>query len=51
MSDLENNKRIVVDYYQTAFDGNGTQRKPSPGTSEIAMCNTSLMQPMARRRS
>ena len=49
MSGLETNKRVVVDYYQTAFGG--IPKRQSPTTSETGTSNTTRMLPMAPRPS
>ena len=35
MSDVEQNKRVVVDYYQTAFAGNPELRRPLPNIAKL----------------
>lgn len=47
MSDIETNRRVVVDYYQTAFAGN--PEKGSPITVETATSNIIPMLPMVLR--
>ena len=49
MSELETNKRVVEEYYQTAFGGE--PERQSPTTSEIGTSNTTRMRPMAPRPS
>jgi predicted SnoaL-like aldol condensation-catalyzing enzyme len=46
MSDLEINKRVVVDYYQTAFDGN-----PEKGSCRFLRRSVHPAQPGCRKRS